>query len=182
MQVTRDIVIDLMPLYQSGEASADTRAAIEEFLRHEPGLKRLVEEDDKNIPAIDATGRARAAHRRPHPRRHPAPRLDSGPGAVVHAPAIQLRVSRRQGDVLHAARRARLGRTLCRRRCAVAVVRATDSFAAHGWTLKTAGSRFAGSRGNHPAVSKQQPGRRPDLRAGWGPARAGGGGAPPATE
>lgn len=46
MQVTRDIVIDLMPLYQSGEASADTRAAIEEFLRREPGLAKLVEQDD----------------------------------------------------------------------------------------------------------------------------------------
>jgi hypothetical protein len=52
MQVTRDIVIDLLPLYQSGEASADTRAAIEEFLRREPGLRKLLEEDESStIPA-----------------------------------------------------------------------------------------------------------------------------------
>ena len=55
MQVTRDIVIDLMPLYQSGEASADTRAAIEEFLRREPGLGKLMEQEDGGIPAADAT-------------------------------------------------------------------------------------------------------------------------------
>jgi len=55
MQVTRDIVIDLMPLYQSGEASADTRAAIEEFLRGEPGLEKLLEQEDDGVPAGDAT-------------------------------------------------------------------------------------------------------------------------------
>ena len=55
MQVTRDIVIDLMPLYQSGEASADTRAAIEEFLRREPGLAKLVEQDDHSGAIAGAT-------------------------------------------------------------------------------------------------------------------------------
>ena len=45
MEVTRDIVIDLMPLYQSGEASPDTRAAIEEFLRRDPSLAKLAHDD-----------------------------------------------------------------------------------------------------------------------------------------
>ena len=45
MQVTRDIVIDLLPLYQSGEASKDTRAAIEEFLRKDPSLAQIVAQD-----------------------------------------------------------------------------------------------------------------------------------------
>jgi hypothetical protein len=45
MEVTRDIVIDLMPLYQSGEASPDTRAAIEEFLRRDPSLAKIANED-----------------------------------------------------------------------------------------------------------------------------------------
>ena len=41
MEITRDIVIDLLPLYESGEASPDTRAAVEEFLRHDPSLKTM---------------------------------------------------------------------------------------------------------------------------------------------
>ena len=45
MQVTRDIAIDLLPLYQSGEASSDTRAAIEEFLRKDPSLARMAGQD-----------------------------------------------------------------------------------------------------------------------------------------
>ena len=45
MQVTRDIVIDLLPLYQSGEASSDTRAAIEEFLRKDPSLAQLATQE-----------------------------------------------------------------------------------------------------------------------------------------
>ena len=35
---TRDVVVDLWPLYVSGEASADTRALVEEFLEREPEL------------------------------------------------------------------------------------------------------------------------------------------------
>jgi len=45
MEVTRDIVIDLMPLYESGEASRDTRAVVEEFLRRDPSLAGLATPD-----------------------------------------------------------------------------------------------------------------------------------------
>ncbi len=45
MEVTRDMVIDLMPLYQSGEASPDTRAAIEDFLRRDPSLAKIADDD-----------------------------------------------------------------------------------------------------------------------------------------
>jgi len=44
MRITREIVKDLLPLYAAGEASADTRAAVEEWLRDDPELARLVEE------------------------------------------------------------------------------------------------------------------------------------------
>jgi hypothetical protein len=54
MQVTRDIVIDLLPLYQSGEASRDTRAAIEEFLRLEPALARMASPDPAAIASTNA--------------------------------------------------------------------------------------------------------------------------------
>ena len=55
MQVTRDIVIDLLPLYQSGEASRDSRAAIEEFLRQDPSLAQMATQDAGAIPATDAS-------------------------------------------------------------------------------------------------------------------------------
>jgi anti-sigma factor RsiW len=42
MTVTRDIVIDLLPLYASGEASADTRAAVEAALDKDASLRQLL--------------------------------------------------------------------------------------------------------------------------------------------
>ena len=43
MNVTREIVKDLLPLYVSGEASPDTRALVEAFLREDPELLRLAD-------------------------------------------------------------------------------------------------------------------------------------------
>ena len=45
MKITCDIVTDLWPLYQSGEASADTRALIEEYLREDPEFARRLREE-----------------------------------------------------------------------------------------------------------------------------------------
>ena len=56
MEVTRDIAIDLMPLYQSGEASQDTRAAIEEFLRRDPSLAQMASHDAASILPATAAG------------------------------------------------------------------------------------------------------------------------------
>lgn len=41
MNVTREIVKDLLPLYVAGEACEDSRAAVEEWLRTDPELARL---------------------------------------------------------------------------------------------------------------------------------------------
>jgi anti-sigma factor RsiW len=38
MTITRDIVRDLLPAYWSGEASADTRAAVESFFAQDPAF------------------------------------------------------------------------------------------------------------------------------------------------
>jgi hypothetical protein len=38
MKVTRDVVSDLWPAYEAGEASADTRALVDEFLAGDPAL------------------------------------------------------------------------------------------------------------------------------------------------
>jgi hypothetical protein len=43
MTVTRDVIRDLLPVYFSGDASADTVALIEECVRQDPQLAREVE-------------------------------------------------------------------------------------------------------------------------------------------
>lgn len=40
MNVTREVISDLWPLYESGEASAATRALVEEFLAADPAFER----------------------------------------------------------------------------------------------------------------------------------------------
>ena len=42
MEVTRDVITDLLPLYQSGEASDDTRALVQAFLEQDPEFAKLV--------------------------------------------------------------------------------------------------------------------------------------------
>lgn len=41
MTVTRDVVLDLLPLYLADEVSADTRRLVEEYLRQDPQLARI---------------------------------------------------------------------------------------------------------------------------------------------
>src|SRR5262245_5236335 len=43
MKVTLNVIHDLVPVYLSGEASPDTIALVEEFLRSDPDLARTVE-------------------------------------------------------------------------------------------------------------------------------------------
>lgn len=38
MEITRDVILDLLPLYQAGEASEDTRALVEKYLETDPEL------------------------------------------------------------------------------------------------------------------------------------------------
>ena len=72
MEVTRDIVIDLLPLYQSGEASADTRSAVEQFISRDPSIARLVRMADESTAAappapdleVRSVGRTRTLIRR----------------------------------------------------------------------------------------------------------------------
>lgn len=44
MNVTRDVINDLLPAYLFGEASADTRALVEEFLKQDPELAESVKQ------------------------------------------------------------------------------------------------------------------------------------------
>jgi anti-sigma factor RsiW len=55
MNVTRDVVRDLVTLYLAGEASADTRLLVEEYLSSNPAFAREVEAartDDLRVPPV----------------------------------------------------------------------------------------------------------------------------------
>jgi hypothetical protein len=52
--VTRDVIIDLWPVYTSGEATADTRALVETFLAGDPELARSLQEGGDNLLAACA--------------------------------------------------------------------------------------------------------------------------------
>ncbi len=54
MRVTRDVVMDLLPLYVAGEVSADTRTLVEEFLDQDPVLRRQADEARADVLASRA--------------------------------------------------------------------------------------------------------------------------------
>ncbi len=49
MTVTQNVIMDLLPVYLSGEASPDTTNLIEEFLRQNPELSGVVEEQKREF-------------------------------------------------------------------------------------------------------------------------------------
>ena len=50
MKITRDVITDLLPVYLSGEASADTKALVELFLKDDPEFAKLIEENGAVLP------------------------------------------------------------------------------------------------------------------------------------
>lgn len=56
MNITRDVILDLLPLYLADEVSDDTRTLVEQFLANDPALAKLVEQsniqqwDDVPVP------------------------------------------------------------------------------------------------------------------------------------
>ena len=55
MKITRDVILDLLPLYLANEASEDTRTLVEQYLSDDPALTKLVEQSnfqqwDEDIP------------------------------------------------------------------------------------------------------------------------------------
>ena len=44
MEVTRNVILDLLPLYLADEVSADTRALVEAYLETDPDLVRIAEQ------------------------------------------------------------------------------------------------------------------------------------------
>jgi hypothetical protein len=56
MNITKDVVLDLLPVYLAGEASADTRALVEEYLTRDPDLaQRVRHQSAKGLGSTPAT-------------------------------------------------------------------------------------------------------------------------------
>ncbi len=57
MNVTRDVILDLLPLYLAGDASDDTRTLVDEFLQSDPTLARFARRQSPDTPlaAVEAT-------------------------------------------------------------------------------------------------------------------------------
>jgi anti-sigma factor RsiW len=43
VEITRNVILDLIPLYLDGEVSADTRALVDEYLAADPELATIVQ-------------------------------------------------------------------------------------------------------------------------------------------
>jgi hypothetical protein len=52
MTVTRDVILDLLPLYFAGQVSADTRTLVDEFLKTDPDFARM----SRRFDALKAQG------------------------------------------------------------------------------------------------------------------------------
>ena len=53
MKITRDVILDLLPLYLADEVSEDTRELVEAYLDQDPKLARLAAQlDDPILPEI----------------------------------------------------------------------------------------------------------------------------------
>ena len=57
MKITRNLILDLLPLYSANEVSADTRALVEEYLETDPELANIAKqletmEKPEDIPAL----------------------------------------------------------------------------------------------------------------------------------
>ena len=50
MNVTREVILDLLPLYLAGEASTQTRALVDEYLAQDPDLARLARQWQERMP------------------------------------------------------------------------------------------------------------------------------------
>jgi hypothetical protein len=50
MKITKDIITDLLPVYFSGEASADTKKLLEDYLKENPEFATLIAEQNTFLP------------------------------------------------------------------------------------------------------------------------------------
>lgn len=54
MNVTREVITDLLPAYFSGEASEDTKILVEDYFRHDPDFERVARSAAKPLETLRA--------------------------------------------------------------------------------------------------------------------------------
>jgi hypothetical protein len=64
MTVTRDVILDLLPLYFAGQVSADTKTLVDEFLVSDPDFARMSQRFDKVLKEQGGVPEPAAAERR----------------------------------------------------------------------------------------------------------------------
>jgi hypothetical protein len=64
MNVTREVVTDLLPVYFSGEASADTKVLVEDYFRQDPGFERIARSAATPLETLRAAAPVAAAPER----------------------------------------------------------------------------------------------------------------------
>jgi hypothetical protein len=56
MEISRDIILDLLPVYLAGEASPATRTLVEDFIERDADLaQRVRQHSEQNLAALHAT-------------------------------------------------------------------------------------------------------------------------------
>ena len=60
MTVTRDVILDLLPLYFAGQVSADTKTLVDEFLKTDPDFARMSQRFDAVLKQHGAVPEAAA--------------------------------------------------------------------------------------------------------------------------
>ena len=54
MKITDDVILDLLPLYQSGEASEDSCLLVESYLQQHPELAQMIDQTQLKLEALAA--------------------------------------------------------------------------------------------------------------------------------
>ena len=96
MNISRDIVKDLVAVYLAGDASADTRALVESYLKTDPELARDVEAaraTTLGLPRDAPADRGEASARR-NPATAQEPDVDAGGRDDLHRAAADVRIPR----------------------------------------------------------------------------------------
>ena len=50
MEITKNVILDLMPLYLADEVSADTKKLVDDFLKNDPELKKVFDSEKIDLP------------------------------------------------------------------------------------------------------------------------------------
>jgi hypothetical protein len=64
MTITRDVILDLLPLYFAGQVSADTKKLVDEFLQTDPDFSRMSQRFDTLLKNQGTVPEPEASERR----------------------------------------------------------------------------------------------------------------------